>query len=859
MQSTLVISSDSVNESSISAPQRPNQRWHLCSPDSAQVAQIAQSSGLSNLIAQVLVNHGITTPAAAQAFLNPESQVLPSPTEEFPDLTLSLELLAEAIGHRHKIAICGDYDADGMTSTALLLRALTALGGQVNYAIPSRMQEGYGINHRIVEDFAAEGVDLVLTVDNGIAAAAPIARARELGLTVIVTDHHDLPPTLPPAHAILNPKLLPETSPYASVAGVGVAYILAACLAQKMGQTQHLVTPLLELFTLGTIADLAPLTGVNRRWLKRGLSLLPQSKYAGVQALIQIAGCHDTSPSQKGPRRTPKVLKPEAIGFRLGPRINAVGRIADPQIVIDLLTTDDPQVALERAKQCEQVNQNRQQLCHQIEQDAIALIEATGPFTHQLPLIPQEERVLVLVQPHWHHGVIGIVASRLVDRYGVPVFIGTYEDTNHTQIRGSARGIPEFDVFAALQFCTDLLEKFGGHRAAGGFSLKVEHLDALRSRLSQFAHQHLDPTQLKPLITIDAQAEFDQLTPKLYQEIDALHPCGIGNPEPVFWTPQVQVTEQRIVGKDTLHLKLALTQVDSNLKTGPLTLSAMAWRWGEHHPLPEWIDVAYRLRENTWKGETTLELELLGYRSASAPKDPAQLLHSQVQPSVLTAVIPCPKLPQSPTLPSQQQGIILHCPDPPSPHQTHLPAQWSTLQDWVQLVPKLKGNLLMYGDQRPYISTTTTLGQIEYDRPTHPCDILILWTLPPSWTHLQWLLTLGNPKYIYVRNQIPQLPDGTTLHSRLQLQLAKFPDQPLNLLALGQKWWVAPSTLISALRELGYNCPDFPETCSLEEELQRLRRWYLCSASHLAQFCLQSAPTSHDQSHNGRTRQDNQQ
>jgi single-stranded-DNA-specific exonuclease len=227
---------------------------------------------------------------------------------------------------------------------------------------------------------------------------------------VIITDHHDLPQKLPPADAILNPKLIPESSPYRGLAGVGVAYILAVSLAQQLGQIKGLVKPLLELFTLGTIADLAPLIGVNRRWIKRGLRLLPQSQLAGVQALIQVSGVNDSN----------KTLKPDDIGFRLGPRINAIGRIADPQIVIDLLTTDDLGLALERAMQCEQINAHRQQLCEQIEQEAIAWIE-------QSDLDLQQERVLVIVQHNWHHGVIGIVASRLLERYGVPVFIGTYE------------------------------------------------------------------------------------------------------------------------------------------------------------------------------------------------------------------------------------------------------------------------------------------------------------------------------------------------------------------------------------------------------------------------------------------------
>ncbi len=585
----------------------PNQRWQIAPAQAEQAAKLAQATELSPLLGQVLINRGIQTPEEARVFLQPESQAMPAPIDEFPDLVISVEMLKEAIANEEKIAICGDYDADGMTSTALLLRALRWLGANVDYAIPSRMKDGYGINTRIVEEFAEEGVALILTVDNGISAHEAIARAAELGIMVIITDHHDLPPELPDADAILNPKQLPESSPYHGLAGVGVAYILAVTLAQELGQVQGLTKQLLELFTLGTIADLAPLTGINRRWLKRGLKLLPQSQLTGIQALIQLAGVSEDQ----------KALKPEDIGFKLGPRINAIGRLADPQIVIELLTTTDQGVALECAMKCEQINQKRQQLCEQIEKEAIAFIEQTQ-------LDWQQERALVIVQPEWHHGVIGIVASRLVERYGVPVFIGTYEEDKE-HIRGSARGIPEFNVFEALEFCKDYLGKFGGHKAAGGFSLPAENLEAFRQSLSDFAHQCLQPEHLKPLIEIDVQTDLTQITSNLYHQIDAIHPCGIGNPDPIFWTPNVKVIEQKIVGKG--HLKLTLSQDNQ-----AVNITALAWRWGEYFPLPSRVDIAYKLRENTWNGNTSVELELVGIRLPASPASPtkkAEFYHNE--------------------------------------------------------------------------------------------------------------------------------------------------------------------------------------------------------------------------------------
>lgn len=583
---------------SASLTKLPAQRWQIATAQPELAQQIAQATDLSLLVAQVLLNRGITTPEQAQIFLNPDIEKLPSPLTEFPDLPLSLELLINAINCRSRMVICGDYDADGMTSTALLLRALRFLGGQVDYAIPSRMKEGYGINQRMVEEFHEEGIEVILTVDNGIAAHAPIARARELGLTVIVTDHHDLPPELPPANAILNPKLIPETSPYRGMAGVGVAYVLAVYLATSFNRPE-LNQTLLELFTLGTIADLAPLTGVNRRWVKQGLQLLPKSQLAGVQALVQVAGLSGS-----------KELKPEAIGFRLGPRINAVGRIADPQVVIDLLTTDDPGVALERAMQCEQINRQRQLYCEEIEQEAIALSETFDV---------QDDRVLVVINPGWHHGVIGIVASRLVERYGVPVFIGTNEDDGH--IRGSARGIPEFHVFEALEFCKDLLAKHGGHKAAGGFSLKAENLPELRSRLRTFAHQQLAPELLKPLVTIDAESPLADADFSLFHQLDVLHPCGIDNADPVFWAANVRVGEQKRIGKG--HLKLTVSQDGAS---GQRKLPAIGWRWGDYYPVPTHLDIAYRLRLNEWNGVVEIQLELVGARPATqTPVKPTQV------------------------------------------------------------------------------------------------------------------------------------------------------------------------------------------------------------------------------------------
>ncbi len=571
----------------------PNQRWNIASPNSEKIQLLAKEMKVSNLIIKIILNREIDTSHLARIYLNPNEEILPPPLAEFPDLYKSINLLITAIERQDKIAICGDYDADGMTSTSLLLRALKYFGGDVNYKIPNRIKDGYGINKQIVENLAKDGVKLILTVDNGIAAYEPIKKAVELGLNVIITDHHDIPKKLPPADAILNPKLLSTQSPYSGLAGVGVAYVLALTLAQTLHKTEGIIASLLELFTLGTIADLAPLTGVNRRWLKQGLKQLPNSQLPGIQALIKVSGISDEQ----------KQLRSDDIGFKLGPRINAVGRIGEPKTAIELLTTDSPEVALKRALECEEINSIRKSLCEKIEQEAIDLIEDT-------PLNYQEKRVLIVIQHKWHHGVIGIVASRLVERYGVPVFIGTYEEDDENKIRGSARGIPEFDIFNALQYCDDLLDKFGGHKAAGGFNLKQKNLKFFEERLSEFAHQHLQLHHIKPLIKIDSEINFKDIDNNLYETLDSLQPWGIGNAIPIFWTSNIIILKQKIIGNN--HLKLLLAQNDGK------QFQAVAWRFGAYYPLPKQLDIAYKLSKNSWNGQNNIQLEIVGMRIPSS-------------------------------------------------------------------------------------------------------------------------------------------------------------------------------------------------------------------------------------------------
>jgi single-stranded-DNA-specific exonuclease len=799
------------------------QRWLFQPEDQPRARQLAEAVGISPLLAQILLNRGLRSPAEVRRYLQPDPSCLPPPSRDFADLPLAVELLEKALRRQEPIAICGDYDADGMTSTALLLRALR--GTPVVYRIPSRLTEGYGLNSRIVQELHREGVRLILTVDNGIAAHEPIRLAKELGLAVIVTDHHDLPSQLPPADAILNPKQLPESSPYRGMAGVGVAYLLAQALAERRGD-ERLGRVALELCTVGTIADLAPLTGVNRLWVQQGLALLPTSQVAGIRALLAVMGMTGS----------PEELRPEWVGFGLGPRINAIGRIGRPAMGIQLLTTDDPQQAEKLARRCERLNQVRQEMCSRIEAEALEQIA-------QRDWDPPQERVLILLgtpQQRWHKGVIGLVAARLAERFGCPVFIGS--QSRQGEITGSARqGIPEFDVFQALEFCKDLFTKHGGHPAAGGFSLKAENWPLLEKRLRQLAQQRLQPEQIRPLVQIDLEVALADLTLDLYQELQRLQPCGIGNPEPVFCSRNLQVLQQQRFGprpgavggvssaeNAPSHLKLLLQDPPESCRS-PLgararrrPLWATVWRGAAAYPLPERIDVAYTLKARRWEDETQLELEILGIRPAQAAS-PGK------------------------SSPSQQRRdlspLLLYRPAPPLIR----PLRWQVVDRFSDLLPQAQGTILFYGFRRPTLVLAPERRSpltLDYDRPQagRRYDQLWLWSWPPSLEHLKWLLHClsGEAPLIAVHQQTVPLPSAATLQRQLRHYLQTYPQ--VDLLRLGQQWWLSPALLVAGLRSLGHACPEFGPTGSLEEELEAQRAWYRSSWEQVAAL-LQGSPT----------------
>ena len=563
--------------------QRLQQNWQLpAAVDLEALPGEMQRLGLSEPVLALLTRRGFGSAEAIEALLDPAEA--PDPKQHFPDLGLAVKRLKQACKTNERLAICGDYDADGMTSTALLIGVLQQLGAQPQAAIPSRQADGYGLNVSMVEELADDGIRLLVTVDNGVSAREGLERAQELGLEVIVTDHHTIPEQRPPLSALLHPHCTPEGSPYRGLAGVGIAYVLAGALAKDSRSAKALAMAL-DLFCIGTIADMAPLQGVNRRWLMDGLPRLKDSPLPGLQALQQVAGLDD-APIDAG-----------AVGFQLAPRINAVGRLGDPRLVVDLLTTDDTEQALELARECESLNRQRRELCDAIEAEARALAEADGE---------QRSPFLLLAQSHWHHGVIGIVAARLVEHFGAPVALLAAEGDG--RMRASVRAPKGFAVDAALQACGDLLERFGGHPAAGGFTVKADQVTALHARLNGLAQAWREREGLQ-LVMPEALLQLKEINRPLWRELQRLEPFGIGNPTPLFWSCGCTISQQRELRGG--HLQLTLRQGEARVR-------AMAWRWGAiGHLLPKQVDVAYHLRLNRWNGQETLQLELVGIRPSS--------------------------------------------------------------------------------------------------------------------------------------------------------------------------------------------------------------------------------------------------
>ena len=565
-----------------------SKRWLVCAP----ITPLANEAlaAFSPIMRQVLFNRGYATDEAARAYLHAEANFNPSPYQ-MTGILASVDRVRFALGHNEPIAIYGDYDVDGVTATALLVQALRALGGNVRGYIPNRFDEGYGLNNEALSALKTDGIKLVISVDCGIRSPDETAYAQTIGLDLIISDHHQpAAGDLPLAYAVINPKQVGDSYPDKDLAGVGVAYKIVQALfdSSEKGAEGFQVEDLLDLVALGTVADLAPLVGENRMLVRKGLQKLRETKRQGLFSLAAVSDLP-----------LPRITA-TSIGFILGPRLNAAGRLESAQAAFELLTTTDIKTAGELAQQLNVQNRQRQEITRKIQAEAEAIALADDPAAD----------LFFAVHPDFNIGVVGLAAARLVDSYYRPAVVG---QISAETTRCSCRSIPEFNITEALDQCKDLLIRHGGHAAAAGFSIRNENLEALKIRLKYLAMEQLRGRDLRQTLTADTEVPLSDLKPELLKHLEYLQPTGYGNPEAVFVSRNVRVTNSRTVGVESKHLKLVVTD-------GRVTFDAIGFRLGHlQSDLPLWVDLLFTFESNEFNGRISLQLNLKDVKPAGLP------------------------------------------------------------------------------------------------------------------------------------------------------------------------------------------------------------------------------------------------
>ena len=517
-------------------------------------AALADALSVSPLIVDILWNRGLRTVEEMDRFLSPGLRHLAGP-ETIPGLGEAAKVLAAGIAEGRPLAVWGDYDVDGITATALVKEFLAKRGISTMHHLPNRLEEGYGVNAAGVERLAEAGARMLLTVDCGISDMEGVARARELGMLVVVSDHHIPGDALPDAHAVCDPRL-DDSGPCADLCGVGVAFMLMAALNKLLSGDPVDVRPLLDLVALGTIADVVSLTGQNRILVKNGLLLIKEAKRPGVAALKVVSDYARDAELGAG-----------QVGFNITPRINAAGRMGGPGKGLDLLMADTFDAAMPLAEELNSINMERRRQETEIAEEAFAQAEAMPDMAG-----------LVLHGPHWHPGIIGIVASRVAEKFYRPTLIlCTAEDGS--LLKGSGRSIPEFDLYEGLKAIEPVLNGFGGHKQAAGLSILPERLDELRQQFNDRVVAELGPDPLTPTLKLDRELPFNSITHTLLAELELLQPYGMGNPEPVFGSAPVTVEEYRTFGREQEHVKVVLADGATGAR-----LPGKAWRAGKTLP-----------------------------------------------------------------------------------------------------------------------------------------------------------------------------------------------------------------------------------------------------------------------------------
>ena len=547
--------------------------------DIHRIHQLAEQTGLTATTASLLAQRGMDTPELIDKFLNPGLRYL-TPLEQWPGLIAAATLLASCIAQQKKIIVWGDYDVDGITATALVLDFFSKKNLTIDSMIPSRFEHGYGLDRKELGVLADQGVEVLLTVDCGIADLEAIAYAKDRGMTVIVTDHHLPGPVLPLADAIVNPKL--TACPCPDLAGVGMAFLLMAALNRILPGPSLDIRPFLDLVALGTIADVVPLTDENRTLVKNGLLFLDTSQRPGINALKKAC---DLEPSAH--------IGAGDVGFSLAPRLNAAGRLASASLALDLIMEQNPGTATRMANKLNKLNTERKQIEHAIVEQAV---EQSREY--------QDQAGLVLHDSGWHQGVIGIAASRIVEHTHRPsILLTDHKDL----LKGSGRSIPGVHLYNCLKECADILEGFGGHPMAAGVSLKPENLSAFQKRFAEAIVRQCGPElPERPPMLLDAELTFRDITPTFLAELEYLQPFGPGCPRPLFLSPPVMVTGEKMFGLDK-HLALTLRDERSGV-----TLRSLAWRqaaaYRDASIKGRSIRVAFTPKTSLYRGLVSIEL-----------------------------------------------------------------------------------------------------------------------------------------------------------------------------------------------------------------------------------------------------------
>ncbi|MGI9041142.1 MAG: single-stranded-DNA-specific exonuclease RecJ [Gemmatimonadales bacterium] len=564
----------------VSTFQIPLLRWVVCPPpEPALVHALAQRLSLPYTLSALLVQRGYAGEEAGRRYLRPALTDLSDPAA-LSGMAEAVDAIAGVVGAGGTILVHGDYDVDGQCATALLTRALRAAGADVHPFLPHRLRDGYDFGPAGLAAAKVKGASLIITVDCGITAVETVRAAGAAGIGVVVTDHHLPGESLPPALAIVDPQLPHDISGANALCGTGVAFKLVQALVPALDLPANLPYHLLDLVALATVADVVPLRGENRTLVKHGLRLLANSNWPGLRALVAASGL------------TGRELRASHLGFILGPRLNAAGRIGDATDGLRLLLSDDPEEAAGIARQLESLNLERQALDKRILDEALAQVEQAAD--------PERDAGFVLAGDGWHPGVVGIVASRVVERYGRPTFLIAFDGEIG---KGSGRSISRFDLHSALLSCGDLLERYGGHHMAAGLTIRRERLEAFRERFGELTREVLVPEDLGPEQRVDLEIGLHQVTDDLERLCRHLEPCGMGNPGPVFGIRGVRFAGRSRVGNG--HLK-------GTLEEGDLRLPAIGFQWADRVP---WlgdgpVDAAFRLESHEWNGHATLQARL---------------------------------------------------------------------------------------------------------------------------------------------------------------------------------------------------------------------------------------------------------